>query len=146
MNCVELFDICSSESPCLLEKTLLGLVEGTISPKKQCEEGVCFADKLQKEECLINWGKTAKQIHNLVRGVYKCPSAHFIYNGKIVKVLQTELLDDDLGGEVGEFVRYTRQGVDVKTAEGLIRLVKVKPEGKGEMFAADWANGLNKKV
>lgn len=146
MNCVELFDICSSESPCLLEKTLLGLVEGTIFPKKQCEEGVCFADKLQKEECLINWGKTAKQIHNLVRGVYKCPSAHFIYNGKIVKVLQTELLDDDLGGEVGEFVRYTRQGVDVKTAEGLIRLVKVKPEGKGEMFAADWANGLNKKV
>lgn len=142
MNCVELFDICATESPLLLEKTLLGLVKGTIIPQKQCEEGVCFADKLQKEECRIDWTKSAKEIHNLVRGVYKYPSAQFEYNGKIIKVLITEPLDETFDGEIGDFVRFSKQGIDVKTGEGTLRLIKIKPEGKGEMFASDWANGI----
>lgn len=142
MNCVELFEICASESPVLLEKTLLGLVDGSICPKKQCEDGVCFADKLQKEECKIDWSKSAQEIHNLVRGVYKCPSAQFEYNGKIIKVLETEPLTETLDGKIGEFVRFSKQGIDVKTSNGILRLIKIKPEGKGEMFACDWANGI----
>ena len=144
MNCVELFEICANESPRLVEETLLGLVKGTITPQKQCEEGICFADKLQKEECKINWNRSAKEIHNLVRGVYKCPSAHFEYQGKIIKVLETEVLDEDFCGENGDFVRFSKLGIDVKTAEGTLRLIKIKPEGKGEMFAKDWANGIKR--
>lgn len=144
MNCVELFEICANESPRLMEETLLGLVKGTITPQKQCEEGICFADKLQKEECKINWNRSAKEIHNLVRGVYKCPSAHFEYQGKIIKVLETEVLDENFCGEMGDFVRFSKLGVDVKTAEGTLRLIKIKPEGKGEMFAKDWANGIKR--
>lgn len=144
MNCVELFEICASESPKLLEQTLLGLVDGSISPQKQCEEGVCFADKLQKEECKIDWNKSAREIHNLVRGVYKCPSAHFDYQGKIIKVLETEPINEALVGENGDFVRFSKQGIDVKTAEGILRLIKIKPEGKGEMLASDWANGIKR--
>lgn len=144
MNCIELFEICANESPRLMEETLLGLVKGTITPQKQCEEGICFADKLQKEECKINWNRSAKEIHNLVRGVYKCPSAHFEYQGKIIKVLETEVLDEDFCGENGDFVRFSKLGIDVKTAEGTLRLIKIKPEGKGEMFAKDWANGIKR--
>ena len=142
MNCVELFEICATESPALLEKTLIGLLEGTIKPTKQCEDGVCFADKLTKEECLIDWNKSAQEIHNLVRGVYKCPGAHFEYQGKIIKVLETEPLEEDFGGEIGSFVKISKLGIDVKTGFGTLRLIKVKPEGKGEMFARDWGNGL----
>ena len=36
----------------------------------------------------------------------------------------------------------SKLGIDVKTANGILRLIKVKPEGKGEMFARDWGNGL----
>lgn len=143
MNCEELFELCSIHSPQLLEKTLLGLKEETLCPIPQCEDGVCFADKLQKEECRIDWTKSAKEIHNLVRGVYKCPGAFFEYKGKIIKVMQTEPLAEMLDGEVGEFVRISKLGIDVKTSDGLLRLIKVKPEGKGEMFARDWANGLS---
>ena len=143
MNCEELFELCSVHSPLLLEKTLLGLKEETLCPIPQCEDGVCFADKLQKEECRIDWTSSAREIHNLVRGVYKCPGAFFEYKGKIIKVMQTEPLAEMLDGEVGEFVRISKLGIDVKTSDGLLRLIKVKPEGKGEMFARDWANGLS---
>ena len=142
MNCEELFEICATSSPKLLEKTLLGLLDGTIIPQKQCEDGVCFADKLQKEECKIDWNKSAQEIHNLVRGVYKCPSAFFEYQGKIIKVLETEPIDEIKDGEIGEFVNISKLGIDVKTAKGILRLIKVKPEGKSEMYARDWGNGL----
>ena len=142
MNCVELFEICAEKSPELLEKTLTGLKEGTIKPTCQCEDGVCFADKLKKEECKIDWTKSAEEIHNLVRGVYKCPGAFFEFRNKIIKVMETEPLDENMEGRPGEFVRISKKGIDVKTGDGLLRLIKVKPEGKGEMFARDWANGI----
>ena len=143
MNCVELFEICASHSPKLLEETLTGIAEGTIKPQKQCENGICFADKLSKEECKIDWTKSAREIHNLVRGVYKCPGAFFDYKGKIIKVMETEPLNEQAEGTPGDFIRFSKDGIDVKTGNGVLRLIKVKPEGKGEMPASAWANGLH---
>ena len=142
MNCEELFNICANNSPELLAETLKGLKAGTLKPIPQCEDGVCFADKLKKEECKIDWTKSAEEIHNLVRGVYKCPGAFFEHNGKIIKVLETEPLEEEKAGKAGDFVNISKFGIDVKTGKGVLRLIKVKPEGKGEMFARDWANGL----
>ncbi len=144
MNCEELFNICANNSPGLLAETLKGLKAGTLKPIPQCEDGVCFADKLKKEECKIDWTKSAEEIHNLVRGVYKCPGAFFEHNGKIIKVLETEPLNEEKAGKAGDFVNISKFGIDVKTGKGVLRLIKVKPEGKGEMFARDWANGLKK--
>ena len=142
MNCIELFEICASHSPSLLEKTLIGIKNRALKPQKQCEEGVCFAEKLTKEECRIDWTKSSIELHNLVRGIYKCPGAYFTFKDKIIKVMQTEPLDENLDGNPGDFVRISKFGIDVKTGNGLLRLIKVKPEGKGEMFAKDWANGI----
>ncbi len=142
MTCVDLFEIIAEKSPELIEKTLIGLVNKTISPQKQCEEGVCMANKLTKEETMIDWSKQAEEIHNLVRGIYKFPSAYFVYNGKIIKVLETRVLEEK--GTCGEFVKFSKDGVVVGCGKNCILLVKVKPEGKGEMLARDWANGLHK--
>ena len=139
MTCVDLFEEISNRSPELIEKTLIGLVNKTITPQKQCEDGVCMANKLSKEETLIDWSKSAEEIHNLVRGVYKFPSAYFMHNNKIIKVLETRVVSEH--ADCGEFVRLTKAGVVVGCGKDCILLVKVKPEGKGEMYARDWANG-----
>lgn len=144
MNCEELFEKISVLSPELLEKTLLGLVEGSIKPIPQCEEGVCTANKLTKEETAIDWLKSAREIHNLVRGIYKFPSAHFMYNGKLIKVLQTKVVNGN--GKPGEFVEITKEGVKVACGKDCLLLERIKPEGKGEMNARDWYNGLKKQV
>ena len=142
MNCEELFEICSEKSPNLIEKTLLGIVENTLIPTPQCEDGVCYANKLTKEECKIDWTKPAKDIHNLVRGIYKCPSAYFEYSGRIIKVLKTLPLKQSTQEQPGSFVGKSKEGLDVQTGDGILRLITVKPEGKGEMSATDWANGI----
>ena len=143
MTCLDLFERISIDSPKLLEETLIGLVEASITPEKQAEIGVCMANKLTKEETLINWAKSAQEIHNLVRGIYKMPSAYFIYNDKIIKVLETKVVESDCNCNCGEFVKVSKAGIEVACGKDNLLLVKVKPEGKGEMFARDWANGLH---
>ncbi len=142
MNCMELFEKISEDSPQLLEKTLIDLYNDKLTPTPQCDDGVCMANKLTKEETQINWEKSACEIHNLVRGIYKAPSAYFEYDGKIVKVLETRVIEDC--GECGEFVKVTKEGIQVGCGKNCLLLIKVKPEGKGEMLARDWYNGLRK--
>lgn len=144
MTCEDLWLKISKDSPELLGKTLLGLYNKTLKPCKQCEDGVCMADKLRKEETLIDWSKSAKEIHNLVRGVYKSPSAYFVYNEKIIKVLKTKVEDETNNGITGEIVKTDKNGVVMQTGNGCLRLITVKPEGKGEMDSSAWANGLRK--
>ena len=130
----------AEKSPEMIEQTLIGLTENTINPQKQCEDGVCIAGKLTKDECLIDWTKTNTEIHNLVRGICRCPSAYFKYNDKIIKVIETIPIDGD--GKAGEISKASKDGVDVGCGKGIIRLLRVKPEGKGEMNARDWYNGV----
>ncbi len=142
MNCVELFEQISEDSPVLLEKTLIDLYNGNLTPTPQCKDGVCMANKLTKEETRLNWKKSALELHNLVRGIYKTPSAYFEYDGKIVKVLETKVIEDC--GTCGEFIKVTKDGIQVGCGENCLLLIRVKPEGKGEMLARDWYNGLRK--
>ncbi len=143
MNCEQLYEEISNKSPEMIEATLTGLVDKTIIPVPQCEEGICMANKLQKEETEINFSKSAQEIHNLVRGIYKSPSAYFKYNDKIIKVLETNVCEGC--GNCGEFIEVTKEGIKVACGKDCIILIKVKPEGKGEMFARDWFNGLRNK-
>lgn len=142
MNCEELWNEIAEKSPKMIEETLERLKNKTLTPQKQCEDGVCMANKLTKEECLIDWTKTNTEIHNLIRGICRCPSAYFLFNGKIIKVIESESVDGS--GEVGKIVNHSKEGVDIACRKGLLRLIKVKPEGKGEMFAKDWYNGVKK--
>lgn len=142
MNCEELWNEIAEKSPKMIEETLERLKNKTLTPQKQCEDGVCMANKLTKEECLIDWTKTNTEIHNLIRGICRCPSAYFLFNEKIIKVIESEAVDGS--GEIGKIVNHSKEGVDIACGKGLLRLIKVKPEGKGEMFAKDWYNGVKK--
>ena len=142
MNCEELWNEIAEKSPKMIEETLEGLKNKTLTPQKQCVDGICMANKLTKEECLIDWTKTNIEIHNLIRGICRCPSAYFLFNEKIIKVIESEAVDGS--GEVGKIVNHSKEGVDIACGKGLLRLIKVKPEGKGEMFAKDWYNGVKK--
>jgi methionyl-tRNA formyltransferase len=140
MNCEQLYNEISEKSPTLIEETLKGLVNKAITPIKQAQEGVCIANKLQKEEAEIDFSKTANEVHNLVRGIYKSPSAYFKYNDKIIKVLETKISQGS--GKPGEFLEVTKEGIKTACGKDCIIITKVKPEGKSEMPAKDWFNGI----
>ena len=51
MNCEELWNEIAQKSPQMIEQTLIGLENKTLTPVKQCENGICMANKLSKDEC-----------------------------------------------------------------------------------------------
>ena len=143
MTCVDLAERIAQNSPELIEKTLIEIYEGKLIPTPQCEDGICIAAKLDKSEAKIDWSKPSKEIHNLVRGIYKSPSAYFIFNNKMIKVLKTEIVQNCVccGEAVGEIIKSPKNDVIIRTGDGFIKLLTVKPEGKNEMRANDWYNG-----
>jgi len=151
MTCEELYNKISEDSPKLLESTLINFIKGNLSFEHQNENDVCIAPKLKKEECRIDWNKSAKEIHNLVRGVCRCPSAYFVLNNKIVKVIKTKPVeyrhDKDFYSEYtqGAVVGTVKDGIEVLTGDGILKIITVKPEGKGEMPAINWLNGIQDK-
>lgn len=146
MNYEELFELIAQKSPELIEMTLINIKSGALKSVEQCHDNATYAHKIKKEDAQINWRKSARETHNLVRGLYKAPSAHCFYKGKMVKILETRVADDEIPagflGEAGEITRVTKEGLEVATEQGILLVVRLKPEGKGEMFARDWANGV----
>ncbi|MBR1425353.1 methionyl-tRNA formyltransferase [bacterium] len=140
MNCEELWNEIAEKSPQMIEQTLINLKNGTLKPEKQCDEGVCMANKLTKEECLIDWTKSNRDLHNLVRGICRSPGAFFNFKDKIIKVVEAKPVDGN--ASAGEITGHSKEGVDIGCGKGILRLIKVKPEGKGEMLARDWYNGI----
>ena len=143
MNVVELMQAISDRSPKLLDKTLKGLFEGSL--KSVCQDGKCatFTKKLNKEDKIINWNKNSNDIHNKIRGMYKINTNHTTFNNKIIKVLKTR--PSDCSGAVCEVLDITKDGVIVGCADKSVEILTVKPEGKGEMKASDWARGARIK-
>ena len=147
MNFEQLHDIISELAPELIAKTLIGLKNETITPQKQDETLVTFAKKLQKEEEKINLENSANQIHNLVRGIYKVPSAYLTYCDKKIKVLKTSVTDTTTEyKEAGKVLKVSKDGIELSTGRGSLLLITIKPEGKGEMSAGAWVNGAKIKV
>lgn len=145
MNYEELFELIAQKSPELIEVTLLNIQDGSMKPVKQAHEKATYAHKIKKEDAQIDWTMSAREIHNWVRGLYKAPSAHCFFKGKMVKFLETRVLDDEIPqgfiGTSGEVLKISKEGIEVATAQGILLVIRVKPEGKSEMLAKDWANG-----
>lgn len=149
MNYEELFELIAQKAPQLIEVTLLNVKSGALQPVEQHHEKATYAHKINKDDAKIDWTKNAREIHNLARGLYKAPSAHCFFNGKMIKIMETRVADEEIPegflGESGEIIKCTKEGIEVATTQGILLITKVKPEGKGEMFAKDWFNGVKGK-
>ena len=142
MTNIELKDIISEKSPALLCSTLRGLYSGDLKPQKQCCDGVTIAKKFTKQDGLIDWNKSAKDIHNQVRSMVDFPTAYTMYNEKLLKIIETKVASSECKSvQCGEIVCVTKNGIEINTKSGTILITKVKPESKGVMNAFDFANG-----
>ena len=77
-------------------------------------------------------------------------SAPWFWKNNVTKIHDPRLqraLDVEYFGMPGTNtdINATKEGVEVACGEGSLLLVKVKPEGKGEMPARDWYNGVKNK-
>ncbi len=144
MNVIELMEKISKISPNLLDETLKGLFNNTLQPVKQNDKEATFTKKLKKEEKIIDWNMDYIFLHNKIRGMYQINTNHTTYNNKIIQILKTKTKDCTTGTN-GEIIDINKNGIVVKCSNGALLIQTVKPEGKGKMEAASWANGARIK-
>jgi len=136
----ELFDRLAVISADLMVSTVEKLGKGEIKSTPQNNEEATYAPIIKKEMALIDFNKTATEIHNAVRGYYSWPCAYFFRNGKRIKIISCRL-GDNTNKTPGTVIGNTDELV-VACGEGTsIRLVTLQPEGSKPMTAKQMLNG-----
>lgn len=129
----------------LLIKTLPSIINGTNSRIKQDSLQATYAFTLKKEDEKINFNKTARQIHNQIRGLNSWPGAYCIFEGKILKVWDSFITENYPVGFNGQITAIYKDGIGVKVSNGEVVFKIVQPEGKNKMDAISFVNGLRDK-
>src|SRR5699024_7644132 len=78
----------------VLIETLKQIEKGCAPRIPQNHEEFTYAPMMNKALGQIDWSKSAREIHNLVRGVNPWPSAYTNYEGSTMKIWKTEVLNE----------------------------------------------------
>ena len=142
-NFEDIHDKLSSCGAEALIETVKLIKEGKAVREKQDESLATYAAKIEKSDCLLDFSKSAEELHNLIRGLSPIPLA-FTHtpDGKLLKITSARIIDRDgvCGKETGEVISLDGE-ITVACGKGKIALTGVLPEGKGRMNAGDFIRG-----
>ncbi len=94
----------------------------------------------RKGDVGIDWSRGAADIHNLIRGADPSPGAWTTIAGRTVQLFDSRRAGRPPPGRApGEIAAIGEDGVTVATADGLVRVGRVRPDGGGKVAAADYA-------
>ena len=125
----------------LMLSTLAGLEAGTITPVKQDDSLATYAAKIEKADCLLDFTKSARELHDQIRGLSPMPLAFTKLNGKLLKIVTSKVSNDNSAQAPGTVLSIDKGIIAVATANGTLQITEVLPEGKGRMSATAFVNG-----
>lgn len=128
-----------------LLRTIAALREGTLTAQKQDASLATYAAKIEKEDCVLNFTRPAKALHDQIRGLSPIPlSFTHTPDGKLLKVLASRVSSISCSADVavGTVISLDHGVITVACGENTaLDLLRVLPEGKGRMEAADFIRG-----
>lgn len=139
----ELLDRLAVDGASLLTATLDGIEDGTLTPQPQPTDGVSLAPKLTPADARVVWTHPAAAIDRRIRACTPEPGAWTTFRGRRLGIGSVRIAADMAGESVppGEIRDLGRDGVVVGTASEPLRLGSVRPEGKPDRAAEEWARG-----
>ena len=130
MTASQLHDILAETGGKLLVQALDNI--DSLVHTKQDDSLSTYAAMLTKDECRIDFSKSAEEICNHIRGLADYPCAYTFYNEKRLKVYRAVI------GQV--------KGICMTCGNGeIITLTEIQPEGKKRMSADDFLKGEKNK-
>lgn len=107
------------------------LSSGKYELKSQDDTLATPAPKIFRDDCRIDFNKSASEIHNHIRGLSPYPGAWTVFNGKTLKILRAEVYPSDESLKPSEFkIQDDKFLVGTGSANISVSLLKVQLEGK----------------
>ncbi len=124
----------------LVVKTLDDIENGKVTPIKQCESDATYAKPIEKEDAVIDFSKTPREICDFIRGMNPKPVARTFLNGKILKIFKADISEGF--GKSGEILRLDKAfGITVAACGGAVNITELQPEGGRKMTAKEFLLG-----
>lgn len=131
-------------------ETVSRVVDGSIKSTPQPEGEYTPAPKIFKETCRIDWNMPTVRIHNQIRGLSPYPAAYSVCEldntRKInIKIFQSKCINDVEVSESlapGSIIEDKRK-LMVKTADGMLEILSLQPEGKKRMETKEFLLGYH---
>ncbi|MBV7599822.1 methionyl-tRNA formyltransferase [Aeromonas sp. sia0103] len=135
-----LYDKLAELGPQALVETLNAMAAGDTAAEAQDDALANYAQKLSKEEARIDWSMEAVAIERCIRAFNPWPISWFEVAEQTIKVWQAEVLEQEHGQTAGTLLKADKQGIDIATGKGVLRLLTLQPPGKKAMSVSDLLN------
>ena len=117
------------------------LVEnGNVKILEQDNSLATTAPKISKENCLIDWSKPAKEVHNFVRGFSPEPGAYTFLDDKFLKIFRTRLTGEKANPSAGE-IKIGAGRFYTSCSDELVEVLELQLEGKKKLDAREFVRG-----
>jgi len=144
---VSLHNKLAKEGAKLLVKVLKDIEEGKAKKTKQDDTKSSYAKPIKKEEGKINWEKSAREIFNQIRALKVWPKAFTKFRDKEIKILSSEVVDENSTGNIGEIVKIEKgKGFVVQTGRGRLLIKEVQFPNSKAISGDDAVRGYHIKV
>jgi methionyl-tRNA formyltransferase len=132
----------------LMVKTVKAIESGVYTSVKQdFSKELKPAPKIFKETCKIEWQKEAKTIYDFVRGLSPYPAAWTTLDGKVLKIFETEIVNEELL-ELDNFVFEEfklktdhKKHLLIQTSDSFLAIKSLQLEGKKRMTTEEFLRG-----
>lgn len=129
----------------LMLKTVQLIEKSELILQAQNENEVCYAPKITKEFCHINWNQPSEKIYNFIRGLSPYPGAYTYYTNadkKVLwKILFGEMIMQTHNLSAGTILTDNKKYIQVATQDGYISITQIQAEGKRAMSIEEFLRG-----
>lgn len=133
----------------LVLRSIRLIESGESTPIPQNDDRATFAPSLTPEDSILNWGRSAIDIHNRVRGLIPHPGSFARMGNRRIQILETCVIcseDTERGAKPGQVVRADKGGIEVATGRGILDLRRLRPQNRASMSGKDFVNGYRVRV
>lgn len=148
MNAAELHDALAELGADAIVEALTALRDkgaDVFAPQVQDEASVTYAEKLTKEEGLLDWSESATVLERKIRAFTPVPGAKLALEGfdEPVKIWAAEVLSDanHPNAQPGTVLSKDSIGIDVACGEGVLRLKELQRAGGRRQAAEQFVQG-----
>ncbi len=113
-----------------------------MSPIDQNPSEVSWAPVLKKQDGLVDWTRSATELHRHVRGMSPWPTAATRLGGEPLKIHAARVAEATGTGDLpGTVLQTSDEGIDVSCGKGVLRLIEVQAAGRKRMPASVFVAG-----